>query len=57
MNGWQRVGVIASAIWFIGAWVHAGNDQEMKSNLDRHYWYGICRDLAHDPAKAVEQSD
>jgi hypothetical protein len=42
INGWKRIGIIASVIWVIGAWVTAVivlGDQDLKRHA---FYYGEC---------------
>ena len=56
LNGWQRLGLLASIAWFVGMWVYVTNVQ------DKQYWedwgstYRMCRDKPHDLSRDFEQS-
>jgi len=34
LNGWKRIGIIASVVWILGAWIHA-YDSEIDSDSKR----------------------
>jgi hypothetical protein len=39
LNGWKRLGIIASVVWILGAWVHtidSENDSESKAVASIH---------------------
>src|SRR5258705_1701986 len=57
MNGWQRIGVLASVAWFIGTWVWVSNEADKKHKADWSFQYELCRDRPHDPARDFEQSN
>lgn len=56
INGWQRIGVVASLLWTLGSGVYK---REIRLDSANHYQYamttGICRQIAKD-AVAVDES-
>jgi hypothetical protein len=48
LNGWQRIGVLASIAWFIGMWAHVSNVQRETYVKEFRFSYGACRDALHD---------
>jgi len=56
LNGWRRLGVLASASWLIGMWIHIGNLQEQKYRGDYRYVYRACRERSHALARDFVQS-
>ena len=56
LNGWRRLGVLASVSWLIGMWIHIGNLQEQKYRDDYRYVYRACRERPHALARDFVQS-
>lgn len=57
LNGWQRIGIVASVIWAIGAPIYldhaAQNDARERFRLS----YRLCRDVAsNDPNRCSERA-
>jgi hypothetical protein len=56
LNGWQRIGVLASVAWFVGAWIHVGSAQEQKYQAANSSYYHRCRSVGdYDPEHDREQ--
>jgi hypothetical protein len=56
MNGWQRIGALASVAWFFGAWWCAGGVQQEKYDRSWLFSYRLCREVPHDSSRDFEQS-
>ena len=52
MNGWKRIGIIASIVWAISAWFYTDN-MELHRDIDMNYQvYEACAQAAgNDAAK------
>jgi hypothetical protein len=45
LNGWQRVGIVASVIWAIGAPIYMDSAAERDADEKFSWVYGSCRDV------------
>jgi hypothetical protein len=43
LNGWQRIGIVASVIWAIGAPIYMDNEAQRDANDRFGQVYGSCR--------------
>lgn len=51
IGGWQRIGIVASVTWAIGAaWVQSGYDKQHADDAFRSR-YNMCRDAEDRPVK------
>ena len=55
MNGWQRLGVLASVIWLLGMWTYVSGVQDKQYVRDWQLFYGVCRDRPHEPNRESDQ--
>jgi hypothetical protein len=55
LNGWQRIGIVASVIWAIGAPIYL--DNEAQSDAEKRYSrvYGSCRDVPSNEPELCAQ--
>ena len=55
LNGWQRIGIVASVVWVVFAFVHVGNEKAARQNQWFHVTYDLCaeRELAQTDCFAV----
>ena len=55
LNGWQRIGIIASFLWAIGAPIYLDHAAEQDASEAFHEYYGLCRDVpSNDPQQCFE---
>jgi hypothetical protein len=56
LNGWQRIGIVASVIWAVGAPIYMDNTAERDAY---HRWfsaYDLCRDVpTNEPEVCVQR--
>ena len=55
LNGWQRIGIVASVIWAIGAPIYLDSAAEQKAGENFSRYYELCRDnTSNDPNRCFE---
>lgn len=53
LNGWQRIGVIASIVWILAGWLYTYNSEFEKTSKQITTAYLACRELAPDAQKGA----
>jgi hypothetical protein len=57
LNGWQRIGIVASVIWAIGAPIYMDIAAERDADERFHLVYGSCRDVpSNDPDQCFQRA-
>jgi hypothetical protein len=55
INGWKRIGIIASVIWVIGAGMFTLNVLGKKASDSYAFWYGECMKVRDDAAQSARE--
>jgi hypothetical protein len=57
LNGWQRIGIVASVIWAIGAPIYMDGAAERDADDRFGRVYGSCRDVpTNDPEQCLKRA-
>jgi hypothetical protein len=56
LNGWQRIGIVASVIWAIGAPIYWDQAAQTEANAKFSFWYNLCRDGNRSSDECNEQA-
>ena len=57
LNGWQRIGIVASVIWAIGAPIYLDSVAQNEARERFKLSYGLCRDIpTNDPNRCSERA-
>jgi hypothetical protein len=55
LNGWQRIGIVASFIWAIGAPIYLDQAAQQEASEAFSRYYGACRDVpSNDPQQCFQ---
>jgi hypothetical protein len=54
LNGWQRIGIVASVVWAIGAPIYIDSAAEQTASAAFSRYYEACRDVpSNDPQQVL----
>jgi hypothetical protein len=57
LNGWQRIGIVASVVWAIGAPIYKDNEAQMAADERFSRSYNSCRDVpSNDPEQCFQRA-
>jgi hypothetical protein len=57
LNGWQRIGIVASVIWAIGAPIYFDNAAQNDAREKFSSYYKLCRDVpGNDPERCFKEA-
>jgi hypothetical protein len=57
VNGWQRIGIVASVIWAIGAPIYLDHAAQQEANERFSGTYRLCRDVpSNDPDQCYQRA-
>ncbi len=57
LNGWQRIGIVASVIWAIGAPIYKDNEAQRAADESFYRSYDSCRDVpSNDPEQCLQRA-
>jgi hypothetical protein len=57
LKGWQRIGIVASVIWAIGAPIYMDSAAERDADEKYGWVYGSCRDVpSNDPEQCAQRA-
>jgi hypothetical protein len=57
LNGWQRIGLVASVIWAIGAPIYLDNAADRNADETFYLVYDSCRDVpSNDPNQCFQRA-
>jgi len=57
LNGWQRIGIVASVIWAIGAPIYLDHVAQNDASERFSTYYELCRNVpSNDPNRCFEQA-
>jgi hypothetical protein len=57
LNGWQRIGIVASVIWAIGGPIYLDHTAQQEASAAFMHYYEACRDVpSNDPERCFQRA-